>query len=202
MIDETTEAIRQSLKIEAACLADLTDKADLTQLSEAVEVLTSAERVITCGSGSSGLAAAKFAHTLCCVEVPAKYMAPHEAVHGGMGCVCPEDVVVFVSRGGATQELVPVVDGVRDRGAYVIVLTEKRDSYLASQAHLVIDMHILRESDPINAMATSSFVVTIALFDAIIAGIIATRGFTGEQFGRIHPGGAVGARLGQHKEQQ
>ena len=122
-------------------------------------------------------------------------MIPSEAIHGGLGCVQKGDAVIFVSRGGATSELFPIIDVCVKKEATIICVTEKLDSPLAKKSDIVIKMKIERESDKLNIMATSSFVVTIAIFDALLAALIEETGYTLEQFGLIHPGGAVGQAL-------
>lgn len=195
-------SMRRSLVIEADSVRALVDKADYAALAEAVDILVAVRSIVTTASGTSGIAAAKFAHSLCCVERPARYMAPHEATSGALGGISPGDAMVVVSRGGKTAELLPIIDVAKNRGATLIAVTENRESYLAQAADLVVPMVIDRESDPLNVMATASFQVTIALFDAILAGIITATDFTAEAFGVIHPAGAVGERLRKTPEEK
>jgi D-arabinose 5-phosphate isomerase GutQ len=105
------------------------------------------------------------------------------------------DAVVMVSRGGKTAELLPIIDVCNQKEVILIGITENMDSPLARQSQIVIPMRIERESDPLNIMATSSFVVTIALFDALVVAIMETTNYQLDQFALIHPGGAVGNRL-------
>jgi D-arabinose 5-phosphate isomerase GutQ len=123
------------------------------------------------------------------------FMPPCEAVHGGMGGIKREDVMVMVSRGGKTSELLPLVDVVTKKGASLIAITENPDSPLAKAASVVLLMNVGKESDPLGLMATSSYVQTIAIFDALLAALIEETGYTAEQFGLIHPGGAVGEHI-------
>lgn len=197
MSNEVVQSMRDSLTIERDNLISLEGVADLSAMERAVRILTEARFIVTSAAGTSGIAASKFAHSLCCVERPARYLAPHEATSGGLGCISKGDAVVVVSRGGKTAELQPIIDVALVRGATLIGVTENLDSPLARASSVVLPLHILRESDPLNVMATASFVVTIAIFDALLAGIITRTNYTAEQFGVIHPAGAVGARLGQ-----
>ena len=172
----------------------------LSRISEedflrAVDLLANCPRIMTSASGSSGIAAKKFAHSLCCIERGAMFMPPCEAVHGGMGGIKREDVMVMVSRGGKTSELLPLVDVVTKKGASLIAITENLDSPLAKAANVVLLMNVGKESDPLGLMATSSYVQTIAIFDALLAALIEETGYTAEQFGLIHPGGAVGEHI-------
>ena len=122
-------------------------------------------------------------------------MPPCEAVHGGLGGLKKEDVMVMVSRGGKTAELLPIIDVCKKKGATLIAVTENLDSILAQNADIVLPMLVREESDPLGLMATSSFVTTIGIFDAIISALIVECDYTKEQFGLVHPGGAVGALL-------
>ncbi len=122
-------------------------------------------------------------------------MPPCEAVHGGLGGLKAEDVMIMVSRGGKTVELLPIIQVCNKKGAMLIAVTENMESPLAKAADIVLALRIEKESDKLGVMATSSFIATIALFDALLCALIEETGFTSEQFGLIHPGGAVGELL-------
>ncbi|MGI6573968.1 MAG: SIS domain-containing protein [Fermentimonas sp.] len=185
----------QSLKIESKAISDIMDYLDEESFLKAVEVLSSCPKIITCASGSSGIAAKKFAHSLCCIERNAQFLSPAEAIHGGMGCMKKGDAVVMVSRGGKTAELLPIIEVCNKKEVILIGVTENLEATLAKKSQIVVPMKIERESDGLNVMATSSFVVTIAIFDAMLAAIMEITGYSLEQFALIHPGGAVGDRL-------
>lgn len=185
----------ESLRIEAAAISEIIDYLDIDRFYEAVEVLSSCPKIITCASGSSGIAAKKFSHSLNCIEKNAQFLSPALAIHGGMGCMKAGDAVVMVSRGGKTAELLPIIDVCRKKGVTLIGVTENLESPLAGSSQIVIPMKIKKESDPLNVMATTSFVVTIAIFDALLAAIMEVTGYQLAQFALIHPGGAVGNRL-------
>ena len=125
-------------------------------------------------------------------------MPPSEAVHGGLGGLKKGDVMVMVSRGGKTAELMPIISVCNKKGAILLALTENLNSPLADCADIVIPMKIQRESDSLNIMATSRFIVTVAIFDALLAALIEETGYTLEQFALIHPGGAVGEMLNKN----
>ncbi len=195
MLERSYEMARRSLLIEQKAIADVLDKMDWDAFAKAAEALSKADRIITSASGSSGIAAKKFAHTLCCIERPAQFLPPCEAMHGGLGAIQNGNVVVLVSRGGKTAELLPVLDVALKKGATVIGVTEKLDSPIGTQSHIVLPMHIEQESDKYDMQATSSYVATIALFDALICAVMEETDYQKSQFALIHPGGAVGARL-------
>jgi D-arabinose 5-phosphate isomerase GutQ len=185
----------ESLKIEAKAIFDVTSYMDTESFYEAVKVLSSCPKIVTCASGSSGIAAKKFAHSLCCIERNAQFLSPAEAVHGGLGCLKKGDAMVLVSRGGKTTELLPVIDVCDKKDVIMISITENMNSIMAEKSRITIPMKIERESDPLNIMATSSFVVTIAIFDALLAAIMRNTNYSLAQFALIHPGGAVGDKL-------
>jgi D-arabinose 5-phosphate isomerase GutQ len=199
MKNPALEHARESVQIEAAAVERMAPVVDLPEFSAAVEALASCPRIATCASGHSGIAARKFAHSLCCIERGAMFVPPCEAVHGGLGTLHSGDVMVMVSRGGNTTELMPILPVVKQRGARLIGVTEKSDSALAQTADIVLPLVIDRESDPLNIMATSSFFATVALFDALLAALITETGYSKEQFGVIHPGGSVGSVLNPHE---
>ena len=190
-----TEAARTALEVTAAALAALRDRADVDAIVRAADLIADGTFTVTCGSGSSGYAAAKFAHSLCCVQKPAKFLPPSEAIHGGLGAISAGDVLVMVTRGGQTAELMPILDLAIRRHAHVVGLTENLDSRLAHAAEVVLPLVMTRESDPLQTMATTSNLVVGALLDAVLAAVMVRTGYTKAQFAVIHPGGAVGARL-------
>lgn len=191
------EIAKSSLQIEKDTIADIIEYLDKDSFYEAVKVLSSSSKIITCASGSSGIAAKKFSHSLCCIERNAQFLSPSEAVHGGMGCMKKGDAVVMVSRGGKTVELLPIIDVCNKKEVILIGITENLESTLAKKSQIIVPMKIKRESDKLNVMATSSFIATVAIFDAMLAAIMEMTNYQLEQFALIHPGGAVGNRLNQ-----
>lgn len=189
------DAARAALATTADALAHLALEVDLDAVDRAAGIIHEAPFTITSGSGSSGFVAAKMSHSLCCIDKPAKFMPPNEAIHGGLGAVRDGDAVIVVSRGGKTAELLPIIDVCKRRGARLIGLTEKLDSHLTQASDCVIPLVITRESDPLNVMATTSNLVVGAVLDAVLASVMVLSDYQIDQFAVIHPGGAVGARL-------
>lgn len=199
MNEQALECARASIRIEAEAVGHMAAVVELPSFAAAVAALAACARIVTCASGTSGIAARKFAHSLCCIERGAMFLPPCEAVHGGLGTLHQGDVMVMVSRGGKTAELMPILPVLLRRGTRLIAVTESVDSPLARAAEIVLPLRIDRESDPLDIMATSSFLATVALFDALLAALIVVTGYSREQFGSIHPGGAVGAILNPGK---
>ncbi|MHB1154747.1 MAG: SIS domain-containing protein [Eubacteriales bacterium] len=195
MKSRSYEAAVVSVATETEAVSSVFDSVDRDTFAKAVDALAACPRIMTCASGSSGVAAKKFAHSLCCIERGAMFMPPSEAVHGGLGGLKREDCLVMVSRGGKTAELLPIIDVCKKKGATLIAVTENPDSPLAHNADIILKLTIAKESDKLGVMATSSFMATVALFDALLCALIEETGYTREQFGLIHPGGAVGEML-------
>ncbi len=195
MNEQILNAAYNAFAIEAESLAATAEVLDREELARAVEALANAERIGTSGCGHSGIACQHFAHLMCCIERPARFISPAEAVHGGLGFIQKGDVILLVSRGGKTDELMPIAKICKDKGATVIGVTENLTSPLAEISDIVLAMKITRECDKYNCQGTTSFAVTGAIFDALQSALIEYTDFKNEKFAVIHPGGAVGKRL-------
>lgn len=187
----------ETFRIEAESLAETAKVLDAEAFGRAVEVLSKAPRIAAAGCGHTGIACRHFAHLMCCIERPARFLSPAEAVHGGMGFLQPGDVMLLASRGGKTDELMPIADICRKKGVTVIAVTENLSSPLAEKADIVLAMKVTRECDPYSCQGTTSFAVTCAIFDALQVAVLEHTGFRNEEFAVIHPHGAVGKRLNQ-----
>ena len=181
--------------IEAESIMETAKVLDREEMRKAVEALAKAERIAASGCGHSGIACRHFAHLMCCAERPARFLSPAEAVHGGLGCMKKGDVMLLVSRGGKTDELLTILDVCKQKGATIIGVTENLQSPLATQADIVLAMKVTKECDKYNCQGTTSFAVTNAIFDALQAAVIEYTGYQKMDFALIHPGGAVGKRL-------
>lgn len=188
-------AAMKAFDIEMAEIARAKEVMDWEAFDKAVALLKKAQRIGTAGCGHSGICCTHFAHSLCCIERPARFISPAEAVHGAMGFIQKNDVMVLASRGGKTAELIPLIDIAHKKGAFVISVTEKMDSPLAKGADVVLPMNVQFETDKYNSQSTSSFVALSAVFDALQTALIEETGYINEQFALIHPAGAVGERL-------
>ena len=200
MISEAAlQYAKQAYRIEAECISELADYLNEEQFSKAVRLLSTASRIAASGCGHSGIMCQHFAHLMCCIERPCRFISPAEAVHGAMGFMQQGDVMLFASRGGKTGELLPIVDICKAKGVRIITVTENEQSPLAMQADAVLKMHVNRETDKFNAQGTTSSTVLCVLFHALQAAILEETGYQSDQFALIHPGGAVGERLNGKK---
>lgn len=175
---------------------------DRSAFERTVELLAGCSgRIITAGVGTSAAAARKIAHSLSCIERPALFLSPGDAVHGALGAVQPGDVAILISKGGNTGEVVALLPALETKKVPVIAVTERPDSTLGRSAAVVLKVAVEREADQFNMLATTSTMAVIAVFDAVCIALMEVTGYTREQFAVIHPGGAVGERLsGQSKQ--
>ncbi len=189
------EAAKNAYDIEAACINEMKDFFDDEAFSKAVELLSKAERIGAAGCGHSGIICQHFAHLMCCIERPARFISPAEAVHGATGYLQKGDVMIFASRGGKTKELLPILDICKAKEVKVISITENLESPLALGADVVLKQHVNRETDKWNAQGTTSTTALCMIFHALQGAVIEETGYEADQFALIHPGGAVGERL-------
>ncbi len=193
--NEAIEAAKQAYAIEAECIQKMTEYFDAEKFSKAVELLAKAPRIGTAGCGHSGIACQHFAHLLCCIERPARFISPAEAVHGATGFLQEGDVMVLASRGGKTKELLPIMEICQRKGVSIITVTENMQSPLAEGADVVLKQYVNRETDKYNMQGTTSTTALCMIFHALQTALIEETDYQKEQFALIHPGGAVGERL-------
>ena len=184
-----------AFETEADSILKTKEAIDPEAFLEAVKILSSATRISAAGCGHSGIACQHFTHLMCCIDRPARFIYPSEAVHGGLGFIHADDVILLASRGGKTDELIPIAEVAKKKGAKIITVTENLESPLAKIADVVLRMAVTKECDKYNCQGTTSFAVTCAIFDALQASVLENTGYVNEQFALIHPGGAVGKRL-------
>lgn len=193
-----SEALKQAknvYKTEAECIIEMEKYFDEEQFSKAVELLKNATRIASSGCGHSGIMCQHFAHLMCCIERPCRFISPAEAVHGATGYLQKGDVMIFASRGGKTKELLPILEICKSKGVKVITITENIDSPLAKDADVVLKQYVNRETDKYNSQGTTSSTALCIIFHILQTALIEETDYKNEQFALIHPGGAVGERL-------
>ena len=195
MKKETLEMAKAAYKIESECIAEMLEFFDDSAFEKAVILLKNAERIGATGCGHSGIICQHFAHLMCCIEQPAKFISPAEAIHGGMGFLQKGDVCLFASRGGKTKELLPMLDICKAKGVNIIAVTENEESVMAQAADVVLKQHVNRETDKYNSQGTTSSTALCMIFHALQTALIEETDYKNEQFALIHPGGAVGERI-------
>lgn len=152
-------------------------------------------KIVTAGVGTSAAAARKIAHSLSCIERPALFLSPADAVHGALGVAQAEDLAILISKGGGTQEIMNLVPALKTKAVRIIGVTERPESPLARASDILLKVKVEREADEFNMLATTSTMAVVAVFDAVCIALMEYSGYSREQFAVIHPGGAVGKRL-------
>ena len=191
----TIEQVKNVFEIESTCIKEMQNHFDIDAFSKAVELLKNAPRIGAAGCGHSGIICQHFTHLMCCIELPARFISPAEAVHGATGYLKEGDVMVFASRGGKTKELLPILDICKAKGVKVITVTENLESPLAVGADVVLKQYVNRETDKYNSQGTTSSTSLAVIFHLLQTALIEETDYKNEQFALIHPGGAVGERL-------
>jgi arabinose-5-phosphate isomerase len=186
---------RKVLETEAAAILALVDRID-GGFSEAVRLVRECRgRVILTGMGKSGIICRKLAATLSSTGTPAFFLHPAEAVHGDLGVIQTDDVVVAMSYSGETEELTRVLETIKRLGARLIAFTGDLRSTLALAADVALDCHVSAEACPMNLVPTASTTAALALGDALAMAVLVEKGFKPEDFASLHPGGTLGKRL-------
>ena len=189
---------RQVLDIEASALTALSSRLD-AQFARAVAlILESRGRVIVCGIGKSGHVGRKIAATFASTGTPAYFVHAAEAVHGDLGMITGDDVMIAISNSGENDELLTVVPLFKRQGGKLIAITGNEDSSLAKESDVHLDARVTKEACPLNLAPTASTTAALALGDALAVALLDARGFDAEDFARSHPGGALGRKLLTH----
>jgi arabinose-5-phosphate isomerase len=186
---------RRVLETEAAAILGVRDRLNAA-FPQAVHLLLSCRgRVVVTGVGKSGIIGQKIAATLSSTGTPAFFLHPGDAVHGDLGALTGEDVVIALSYSGATEELLRILHTVKALGARLIALTGDPTSALATGADVTLDCAVPAEACPLGLAPTASTTATLALGDALAMSVLEARGFRVEDFARLHPGGRIGRQL-------
>ena len=186
---------KEVLTIEAEGISGLISKLD-HNFTQAVEVmLKAAGRIIITGVGKSGIVARKIVATLNSTGTSALFLHPVEAMHGDLGMISSQDVILALSNSGETSELNILLPSLKRLGVPLIALTGRTDSTLAHHSDVVIDVGVPREACPLGLAPTASTTAALAMGDALAVALLTQRGFQASDFRRFHPGGNLGARL-------
>ena len=186
---------RKVLQTEAAAILALVDRLD-ERFERAVRLLLECRgRVIVTGMGKSGIICRKIAATLSSTGTPAFFLHPAEAIHGDLGVLQSEDVIVALSHSGETDELLRLLETIKRLGARMIVITGEPHSTLGKAADVTLDCHVSKEACPLNLVPTASTTAALALGDALAMTLLVNKGFRQEDFANLHPGGKLGKRL-------
>ncbi|MED9962559.1 MAG: KpsF/GutQ family sugar-phosphate isomerase [Bacteroidales bacterium] len=192
---EILEIVKQTIKKESESIKKLLDYVDNEFVSTVKEIFNSKGRVIISGIGKSAIIGNKIVATLNSTGTPAIFMHAAEAIHGDLGIIQPDDVVICMSKSGNTPEIKVLTPLVKSRGNKLIALVGNTDSYLAKSADYVLNCTVEKEACPNNLAPTSSTTAQLVLGDALAVALLYCKNFTAQDFARYHPGGSLGKRL-------
>ena len=189
------ENARNVLKMEAEAIMELVPRIN-GQFTAAVEmILACPGRTVITGMGKSGIIGRKMAATLASTGTPSFYLHPAEGIHGDLGMVTADDVVIALSNSGETGEVLHILPSLRRIGAKVIAMVGNPNSSLGKNADVVLDVGVSKEACPLGLAPTSSTTAALAFGDALAVALLSKRKFTADQFAVFHPGGSLGRRL-------
>ncbi|QDD14011.1 KpsF/GutQ family sugar-phosphate isomerase [Candidatus Methylopumilus rimovensis] len=190
----TLERARQVLEIEAQEISSLANRLD-DHFVHAVQLILHCDgRVVVSGMGKSGHIGRKLASTFASTGTPSFFMHPAEASHGDLGMITSNDVVIFLSNSGKSDELISILPVIKRIGAKIISITGNSNSELARESEIHLSAQVSQEACPLGLSPTASSTASLALGDALAICVLDQRAFTAEDFARSHPGGSLGKR--------
>lgn len=194
-VKEIIQRGKEVIKIEADAVANLADSIN-DEFVKAVEVISDCTgRVVLTGMGKSGLIARKIVATLNSTGTAAIYLHPTDALHGDLGMVRKEDVVIMISKSGSTEEVVNLLPMLKRLKVTLIAMAGNKDSKLGRECDIYLNIGVKEEACPHDLAPTASTTATLAMGDALSMALLQKRGFTAEDFAYLHPGGSLGKRL-------
>ena len=189
------ESALQTLSVEAQVLLDLKDNIGQSFVDCISLIAKSKGRLVVTGIGKSALVAQKIVATMNSTGTSALFMHAADAVHGDMGMIGEEDILLCLSKSGESPEIKVLIPFIQSMGNTIIAMVSNQNSFLATQADHMLFIPISKEADPNNLAPTASTTAQMALGDAMAVALLARRGFTPKDFAKYHPGGALGKQL-------
>ena len=194
-MNEMETDAQKVLQMEAEAILDLIPRVD-AHFDAAVEMILACQgRVIMTGMGKSGIVAHKISATLASTGTPSFYLHPAEGIHGDLGMVTGDDVIIALSNSGETGEVLNILPSLRRIGAKLIAMVGNSDSTLAKNADVVLNVGVKKEACPLGLAPTSSTTAALAFGDALAMALMGKHHFTSKQFAVFHPGGSLGRKL-------
>jgi arabinose-5-phosphate isomerase len=191
-IDEIGKRV---IRIEAEALNAVESRMGENFIKAAQLIIERQGRVIVSGMGKSGLIGRKIASTLASTGTTSYFMSPAEGVHGDLGMVHKNDVIIAISKSGETIELLNILPALRKLDVPIIAMTGNKESTLAQYAYTVLDISVKEEACPHDLAPTASTTVSLAIGDALAVALLETKGFSEDDFAFLHPGGSLGKKL-------
>jgi arabinose-5-phosphate isomerase len=183
------------LRMEAEAILELVPRVDANFAAAISLILECSGRTVITGMGKSGIIGRKMAATFASTGTPSFYLHPAEGIHGDLGMVTADDVVIALSNSGETGEILNILPSLRRIGAKIIAMVGNANSTLAKNADVVLDVGVEKEACPLGLAPTSSTTAALAYGDAIALALLQKRNFTASQFAVFHPGGSLGRKL-------
>ena len=203
------DVMKQDTVLETAMVAIRSEIDALESLLQAIDenfvkvvdlISCSLGRVMITGVGKSGHVGNKIAATLASLGTPSYFVHATEGVHGDLGMITSEDIVIAISNSGQTRETLDLISPIRRIGAKLVAVTSRPDSELARQADLVLNIGVQTEADPLGLAPTNSTTATLVLGDALAITLSVNKKFTQKDFGKFHPGGSLGKKIQEEKK--
>ncbi|SEO73400.1 KpsF/GutQ family sugar-phosphate isomerase [Propionispora vibrioides] len=189
------EEAKKVLSIEAAAIENLIPRINDRFMAAVDRILTCKGRIVITGMGKSGIIGKKMAATFASTGTPAFFLHPAEGIHGDLGMVTPNDIVIAISSSGESDEILGILPAIKRIGASIIAMSGREASTLGQAADLFIDVSVEKEACPLGLAPTASTTATLAMGDALAIALLSSRKFTPEDFALYHPGGALGRKL-------
>lgn len=194
-IDTIISYAKQTISEEAQAITKLESLID-NEFAQAVETIHNSKgRVIITGIGKSAIIASKIVATMNSTGTPAVFMHAADAIHGDLGNILEDDVVICISKSGNTPEIKVLVPLIKNFNNKLIGLTSNRESFLGQEADFVLHAHVTKEACPNNLAPTTSTTAQLVMGDAVAVCLLHLKGFSSNDFAKYHPGGALGKKL-------
>ncbi|HBG25114.1 MAG: D-arabinose 5-phosphate isomerase [Bacteroidetes bacterium GWF2_41_61] len=192
---DISKLAKEVIEKEASAVANLKNYIDKSFTEISMLIFKSKGRLVITGIGKSAIIANKIVATMNSTGTPAIFMHAADAIHGDLGIIQPEDIVIFISKSGNTPEIKVLVPLIRKMGNTLIAMVSNIDSYLANHANFILRTTVDDEACPNNLAPTSSTTAQMVMGDALAVTLLKLKGFTQQDFAKLHPGGSLGKRL-------
>jgi arabinose-5-phosphate isomerase len=189
------KSAQQTLQIESDAILQLRKNLNADFINAVKKIFSSKGRVVVTGIGKSAIIANKIVATFNSTGTPSMYMHAADAIHGDLGMIQEDDIIICISKSGESPEIKVLTPLLKHSGNLLIGMVGNKDSFLAKQADLVLDTTVDKEACPNNLAPTASTTAQLAMGDALAVCLLNMRGFNSKDFARVHPGGALGKKL-------
>jgi arabinose-5-phosphate isomerase len=195
VIEKIKQTAINTINIEAKAIQILTQSINDDFVKAVETIFNSTGRLIVTGIGKSAIVGQKIVATLNSTGTPSIFMHAADAIHGDLGIVQPDDVVLCLSKSGETAEIKVLIPFIKNLGNPIIAIVSNEKSYLAQQSNFLLHTPIEQEADPNNLAPTTSTTAQMVMGDAVATSLLALKGFTPTDFAKFHPGGMLGKQM-------